>query len=174
MARMHRRRRLLLAAGAVALAGVAAGWAWHRERPPGFPDQLPDESSDVSARQALEDHGLVLPEFAWAMRYSATRGEQDYPLAATFWFACTGWEQFAESNGLAQVAHWYQLPDVGAYTLADGLGWKPGPISAQWFEREDGDWIVTVMVQPTASGSCTAYLMAAHPIDAHDLSPLGG
>lgn len=171
MARM-RRRRLLIAAAAAAL--VAAGWAWHRQRPAGFPDQLPDESSDVSARQALSDHGLVLPLFAWALRYSATRGEQDYPLAATFWFACAEQAQFAESNGLAQVAQWYDMPDVGAYTLADGLGWKPGPISANWFERVGGGWIVTVVVQPTGSGSCTAYLMAAHPIDAHDLSPLGG
>lgn len=166
----HRRRGWLLAA-AVTLA--VAGWAWHRDAYPDFPDQLPGESSDVSARQALTDHGLYLPRSAQGLRYGASRGDEDYPLAATFVFNCAEQEQFAETNALNQVAQWYDMLDVGAYTLADDLGWKSGPISANWFERMSDDWVVTVVVQPTASSSCTAYLMAAHPIDAHDLSPLG-
>ena len=64
--------------------------------------------------------------------------------------------------------------DVGAYTLAGDLGWRPGLVGAAWFEREGGGWIVTVVLQPTACGSCTAYLTAHHPIEPGDGSPLGG
>jgi hypothetical protein len=164
---------MLVAAGTVVTV-LAAGWGWHRAMHPAFLDQLPGESSDVGVQQALKDHGLVVPYSARSLRYSANRGYEEYPLVATFVFDCAEQEQFVESNALWRVAAWYLMLDVGAYTLAGSLGWRPSPVSAQWLERDGGGWIVTVVVQPTASGSCTAYLMASHPIEAGDGSPLGG
>jgi hypothetical protein len=120
------------------------------------------------------DHRLYLPRSARGLRYGASRRDEDYPLAARFVFDCAEQEQFVDTNALDQVAQWYDMPDVGAYTLADDLGWKPGPLGANWFERMSDDWIVTVLVQPTASGSCTVYLAANHPIQAGDGKPLGG
>jgi hypothetical protein len=96
--------------------GVASGDA------PSFPINFRRESSDVSARQALKDHGLLLPQSARGLRYSAKRGYEQYPLTASIAFDCAEQEQFVDTNALNQVAQWYLMMDVGAYTMAGYLG----------------------------------------------------
>jgi hypothetical protein len=175
--RIPSRRGRTLRWVAIAAGGVsAAALVLHALSPAPFPDQLPHSHSDVSLRRALRDHGIILPRSTRNLRYSANHytEDDDYALAAEFTLACAEIPALVGLNDLAQVSHWYQLLDIGAYDLAENLGANPDSPTDTWYERVDNPRNnLSAMIQP-GPRDCQAYLIADRTTDAHDASPLGG
>ncbi|MFD5319635.1 hypothetical protein [Streptomyces sp. NPDC127098] len=143
----------------VILVGGVLVWYWSADEDHHFPNQYDDAPVDVSLEEALSDHGLVLPDSAEGVRYTASQGLDGYPMSARFTMPCDRVPEFVSDNGYAELDSDEGF-DPGTVLDAEDRG-VPIGADTSYYMREGGGYGLESYALATADDAdCTVFLTA--------------
>ncbi|MFD5319634.1 hypothetical protein [Streptomyces sp. NPDC127098] len=143
----------------VILVGGVLVWYWSADEGHHFPNQYDDAPVDVSLEEALSDHGLVLPDSAEGVRYTASQGLDGYPMSARFVIPCSWIPEFVSENRYVELDSDEEF-DYDTVFRAERRG---VPISADtsYYTRAGGEHRYESHALVTANDAdCIAFLTA--------------